>query len=147
MLYSSAFIPQDKWTSLREVSNPCSPVSPCFEFFIKPEWSLSFFLPTPLFETGFLCVTLVFLELALQTRLISNSEINQLLPPGITLSCREFFNPNFVSKCLWRAGEMAQWFRALPALPKDPSQFNSQQPHGGALFWPSGIHTDRKLYT
>ena len=49
---------------------------------------------------------------------------------------------------------MAQWLRALPALPKGP-EFNSRQPHGGsqpsvmrsdALFWPAGIHTDRILY-
>jgi hypothetical protein len=29
------------------------------------------------------------------------------------------------------AGEMAQWLRALTALPKGP-EFKSQQPHGGS---------------
>jgi hypothetical protein len=33
------------------------------------------------FETGFLCVVLAVLELTLQTRLASNSEIHLLLPP------------------------------------------------------------------
>jgi hypothetical protein len=44
-------------------------------------------------------------------------------------------------KAVLRAGEMAQWLRALTALPEGP-EFNSQRPYGGsqlsvmdALFW------------
>ena len=38
------------------------------------------------FETGFLCITLGVLELTLQTRLASNSEIRSPLPP----KCRDY---------------------------------------------------------
>ena len=49
----------------------------------------------------------------------------------------------------WRDGS------EVKSIAKGP-EFNSQQPHGGsqpsvmrsgALFWPSGIYTDRILYT
>ena len=52
----------------------------------------------------------------------------------------------------WRDGSVV---KSIACSSKGP-EFNSQQPHGGsqpsvmgsgALFWPSGIHTDRILYT
>ena len=50
------------------------------------------------------------------------------------------------------AGEMAQWLRALTALPRGP-EFNSQQPRGGsqpsvtrygALFWQNTVYLINK---
>ena len=57
-------------------------------------------------------------------------------------------------KC--RAGKMAQWLRALPALPKVLSsvQFPATTwwltpsvMRSGSAFWPADIHADRILYT
>ncbi|KAM7339728.1 hypothetical protein ACRRTK_000343 [Alexandromys fortis] len=52
----------------------------------------------------------------------------------------------------WRDGSVV---KSIACSSKGP-EFNSQQPHGGsqpfvirsgALFWPSGIHAERILYT
>jgi hypothetical protein len=49
-------------------------------FFILPIFKNFYFLDF-FFETGFLCAALAVLELTLQTRLASNSEIHLPLPP------------------------------------------------------------------
>jgi hypothetical protein len=45
------------------------------------------------FETGFLCVALAFLELTLQTRLASNSEIYLPLPSSQALGSKTWASP------------------------------------------------------
>jgi hypothetical protein len=74
------------WTqvlSLRLISSPQVQVS--FKFIICILYSLVFLFIFGFSEIGFLCVALAILELTLQTRLASNSEIRLPLPP----KCRD----------------------------------------------------------
>jgi hypothetical protein len=57
------------------------PQIPRFLFFVFLFACLFFLFLFLFFETGFLCIALAELELTLQTRLASNSEIRLPLPP------------------------------------------------------------------